>query len=59
MNTRAFLIAIIIILLIIIGYVSVTREQLQPDGSLTNMEISPPPLGEVEPAISNTVPGQL
>lgn len=57
-NTRAFLIAVIIILLVIISYMSFTAQQpLRPEGSLKNVEISPTPIGETEPTISGQAVG--
>ncbi len=35
-----------------------SKQPLQPEGSLKNIELSPTPVGEGEPAVSNTAVGQ-
>jgi len=59
MNFKAFLIGAGVIVLVIVSYVVYSsRGPLEPEGSLTNIELSPTPIGASEPTISSTAQGQ-
>jgi hypothetical protein len=58
MNFKAFLFAVVTIIVVAVVYVLYSsRQPLEPEGSLTNVELSPTKAGEPEPTISSTVQG--